>query len=561
MFSACVVIFVVALGVRFLTWQDNRHDIWRVQTAVTDGYKGSARQLLAGDVKTFVSDINHLGHPPGYSLLLAGAFKVVGESNNAIQVMQIVCDAAAVVILFLIALKLVAPLAAIIAAFFAAISPQFAYFSVLLLPDSLSVVPILLAVYFLIRGRERKRMVNFAIAGALIGVSCWFRANALLLAPFLAACSFLFVERGRRLHASAAILAGALVVIAPITIKNAIVFRRFIPLSLGAGQTLLEGIADYDDAERFNIPRTDLGIMRQEAEWYRKPEYAQFLFGPEGIERDRQRVKRGLEVIASHPVWFAGAVARRGVDSTRLDPVSVVREATVSHDFSRIMNPMWSRREMTRLHGDHAMYGNQQTSGVIDVVPGRDYVYLIPVKLVQGRVLVKITDTSQQTVLASAGVDLVEGVTSEDQPIQELTIPFVTGKRSGVRVVFANHAAPNSVVDLGESRLVELGPSSFQWLRYLRMPIGFVQRIFKTAWILPLVVIGLALIVRERPWSTMGIILAVPVYYLTVQSLLHTERRYVYVIHFFFLILVGCAIAKPILLLARRRDRKLQTAD
>ncbi len=562
-FTTGVVIFVIALGVRFLTWQDNRHDISKVQTAVTDGYKESAHQLAAGDFKTFVSDLDHMGHPPGYSILLAAIFKVAGDSNHAIQGVQIVCDAVSVVVLFAIALKLVPTLAAVIAALLAAISPQFAYFSVLLLPDSLSVLPILLAVYFLIRAREEKRLVYFAIAGALIGVSCWLRANALLLAPLLAACSFLFVERGKRFHAAAAILGGAVVVIAPITIKNAIVFHRFIPVSLGAGQTLLEGIADYDDSGRFNIPKTDLGIMRQEAEWYDKPEYAQLLFGPDGVERDRQRVRRGLGVIATHPVWFAGVVARRGIASTRLDPVPVIAsDSPVLRDIDT-GNVVWSTTGWTQIRGDESQYGNQRTGGTIDVITGADYVFRVPIRLEEGRVLVKVTDAGQETVLASSGVDLLEGVPAEAQPVQTLTIPFATGSTANIRLVIANNAASRSVANIGPAELLELGPSSQRplRLRFVRMPLGALQQIFKSAWMLPLVVIGLLLFVRERRWSTLGIILVVPLYYLSVQSLLHTERRYVYVIHFFFLILVGYAIAQLILLLARRRGRKPQTAD
>src|ERR1700754_441158 len=326
---------LLALGVRFLTWQDNRRDIGKVQTSVTEGYKDSARQLANGDFKLFASDINHMGHPPGYPILLAAIFKTVGESDTAIQFVQILLDTVSVVLVFLIALKLLPFAAATICGVLAAISPQFAYFSVVLLPDSLVVPPILLAIWFLIPIRKEPRLARFAIAGALIGLSCWFRANALFLPVFLALLTPLFVARGKRLPAAAALIAGALLMIAPVTIKNAIVFRSFIPLSLGAGQTFLEGIADYDEANRFNIPNTDLGLMRQEAEWYGNPEYAGLLFGRDGIARDRMRIERGLAVVRSHPFWFAGVVARRGVASTRLDPVPVLNpESPVSYYIS-----------------------------------------------------------------------------------------------------------------------------------------------------------------------------------------------------------------------------------
>ena len=554
----CLCIFFVALGVRFLTWQDNRYEIWKVQTSVTEGYKDSARQLAAGDFERFVGDINHMGHPPGYSILLAGIFKVAGESDSAIQIVQMVCDALAALLLFLIALELVPATAAIIAGLFAAISPQFAYFSVVVLPDSLAVTPILAAVYFLIRGRKQQRLLHFAIAGALIGVSCWLRANALLLAPFLALAASLIVDRRMRLRAAAAIVAGAIVVIAPITIKNAIVFKRFIPVSLGAGQTLLEGIADFDESRRFNIPNTDLGIMRQEAEWYAKPEYAQLLFGTDGVERERMRLRRGFAVIQSHPFWFTGVMARRGIDSTRLDPVPVLAsESPVSYDFTRAQDGYTD--DWLRIRGDETNYGTQHAWETISVKTNTDYVYYLPLKLEEGRVLVKVTDAGRSRILSSMGVDLVEGVPAPEQPSRTLAIPFVSSDESQVGLALANYATPNPVVNVGPGKLVELGPSTYQWLRYVRIPIGFVQRIFRTAWMLPLVVLGLVLLLRERQWTKLTLIIMVPAYYLIVQSILHTERRYVYIVHFFFLILAVHG-ATHLLSLARRKGRKHQTA-
>jgi hypothetical protein len=537
----CGLVFLLALSVRLLTWQDNFRDIWKVQTSVVQGYWDSGRQLAAGDFKHFVSDINHFGHPPGYPILLAAIFKTAGDSTTALHIVQIVCDSIAVVLLFLIALELLPATAAIIAAVLAAISPQFAYFSVLLLPDSLVVAPILLAVYLLVRARRDSRLLNFVIAGALIGIACWFRANSFLLPFFLAATAALTSEPGKRMRAASAVIAGALIVIAPITIKNAIVYHRFVPLSLGAGQTLLEGIADYDEAGRFNIPLTDLGLMRQEAEWSGKPEYAQLLFGRDGIERDRMRLARGFAVIRSHPFWFASVMLRRGIASTRLDPVPVLaRESPVSRAISGAgLQPIWEKDSL-------------DATEVINIRPGNDYVFHIPLKLKEGRLLVKITDAEGKKVLASTVIDLVEGVSAEDQPMRQLAIPFVSGNESTVRLAFVSGASQQPVVEVGRTMLFELGPSSQQWLRYVRMPIGFVQQVFKTAWVLPLVVIGLVILVRRREWRTLAIILTVPAYYLIVQSALHTERRYVYVIHYFFLLLAATTLASFVSLILDR---------
>ena len=561
----CLALFLCAFAIRTLTWQDNRLDAWKVQTSVTHRYKESARQLANGDTKTFLTDVPRLGHPPGYPIVLALIFKTAGESDTALQFLQITVDSGAVVVLFLISLELFSLSVSLIACFLAALSPQFAYFSVLLLPDSLIVFPILLAIYLVVASRRRLSWPRLFVAGILIGVSCWLRANALLLPLFVGVAAALTTTRDKRLSAAAAVIVGAILAIAPITIKNAIVFHRFIPLSLGSGQTLLEGLADYDPKGTLNIPNTDLGLSRQEAQWYRRPDYAGQLFGEDGIERDRMRVRRGLKTIAEHPVWFASVVGRRALASTRLDPVPVLQpETPVSHRlddgaakiaWEKNPSELFStgshspRATFTvvengwlRIESDETNYGSQLSSESIGVVRYHDYVFKLPFKLEKQRAVVKITDSSGRNVLASTIVDVSEGLSPHDQPVTQLAIPFVSANNSEVRMSIANAASQRGTMLLGNAQLLDLGPSSLSWLRYVRMPLRLVQRLFTTAWTLPFVVIGIVLLIRRRRFQELALLLVVPAYYLLVQSALHTERRYVYVIHFFFLVLVSVAL-------------------
>ena len=108
----CAIIFFVALGVRLLSWQDNRFEARKVQTSVTEGYKHTGRLIQQAGFKGFfsantpLSDPNHLGHPPGYPVLIAVIFTFFGEADGALQIIQILADSAAAVIIFLIALAL-----------------------------------------------------------------------------------------------------------------------------------------------------------------------------------------------------------------------------------------------------------------------------------------------------------------------------------------------------------------------------------------------------------------------------------------------------------------------
>ncbi len=339
---AFALVFAAAFGVRLLCWRDVRFEAYKVQTAVTENYKQLARLLVQNgpssfyDPRSTTSEPDLLGHPPGYPFVLAALYAVFGESDAAVQIFQAACDALAASLVFLIAAELLTYGVGLLAGALAALAPQFCWNSLMLLPDTLAVLPLLAAVWLLARAREGRPVLKALGAGVLVGLSCWLRANALLLAPFAAVVAVpLVFEKGVRARASAALAAGALLAVAPLTLRNAVVYGRFIPVSLGAGQTLVEGIADYDPGRRFGLPDTDVELQRMEAEETGRPEYALSLFTPDGIERDRQRTRRALAVISSHPFWFAGVMLRRAGSMLRLERTPLSSNAPVNEGLTR----------------------------------------------------------------------------------------------------------------------------------------------------------------------------------------------------------------------------------
>src|SRR3989454_933494 len=97
----------------------------------------------------------------------------LSQADSALRIVQIIGDAASAVVLFFIAAELFPVALAIIAAMLCSFSPHFAYYSLLLAPDSLSILPLLLAVYFIVRAFKKPRLVAMITAGVLIGLSCW----------------------------------------------------------------------------------------------------------------------------------------------------------------------------------------------------------------------------------------------------------------------------------------------------------------------------------------------------------------------------------------------------
>jgi 4-amino-4-deoxy-L-arabinose transferase-like glycosyltransferase len=432
---AFVLVFAAALGVRLLCRRDVRFETWKVQTAVTENYKHLARLLGRNGAASFfdpaseTNDPDLLGHPPGYPAVLALVYRVFGEGDAAAQIFQIVCDSLAAALVFLIAAELLTFGVGVLAGTLVALAPQFCWNSALLLPDTLAVLPVLTALYLLVRAERGHAVLKALGAGVLIGVSCWLRANALLLAPFLILLVPFLFARGGRLRPSLALLGGALLAVAPLTLRNAVVFGHFIPVSLGAGQTLVEGIADYDPERRFGLPDTDMELIRMEAEEQGRPEYASSLFSPDGIERDRRRTARALAVVRAHPIWFACVMLRRAASMLRLE----------------------------------------------------------------------------RTPLASTA-EVAEG-----------------------------------------------------WTRGPRLAVRAAQKLFITAVFLPLYLLGLIVLALARRRRPLAALLAVPLYYLCVQSALHTEYRYVLAVHYSLFIVAAAALHHAVLV-ARRMwsERRLR---
>ncbi|HEX5704176.1 MAG TPA: glycosyltransferase family 39 protein [Pyrinomonadaceae bacterium] len=551
---------------RSLTWHDTRFEVGKVQSSVVGDYQRVAELLRQEGLRGFFSsssslaDLNNLGHPPGYSILIALVRAIFGSSNAAIQFTQIVFDSLAAVLLFLIVFELFSLAPATIAGLFAALSPQLVWNSVLLLPDSLATFPILLAVFLLARSREKPRLTAFVMMGALVGLSCWLRANAMLLTGFIAV-AVLLLHGKKHWRYSLAVIAGTLLIVLPLTIRNAIATRHFIPVSLGAGQTLLEGIADYDTNNRFGIPNTDMGIMKQEAEVHQRPEYYGTLFNPDGVQRERARMKRGAGVIASNPVWFASVMVRRAASMTRLERTRLLSSSpAVTHspdtaNSSRLVDDTTTlmRRcsaespqakftfdpanaESLILLGDASKYGDQFLCERVPLKENTDYLLELSFRIPQGRMRVSVNDT------VSDVLEPLEVKQPAEQPVQTIRLPFASMAASA-RVDFSNEAsnAP-PIVHVDAMNLYELGPARYLWTRYPRLLLHLLQRVFVTAVFLPLALIGVGLTIFRKRTAALIVLAVVPVYYFTVQSAFHTEYRYVLAVNYSLFAFAAVAI-------------------
>ncbi|MFH0962843.1 MAG: glycosyltransferase family 39 protein [Planctomycetota bacterium] len=228
------VIFLLAFFLRVLYVIDNR------AYAFPNYHENGmiARSLLAGQGYAGGA---HLGPPattafmaPAYPLLLAGYFATVGEGNpELLLVLQCLVGALSCVLVFSVARhatrrSAVAALAGILAACSYFLIQTSSWMNVAVYTTFL-----LLAIIRLIQvNRESASIGKDCALGALVGVSALVEPVALSFYPF--ALLYMRLPRrtswGRTFASWACAILCSAVVLAPWSIRNAVVFKRFVPV-------------------------------------------------------------------------------------------------------------------------------------------------------------------------------------------------------------------------------------------------------------------------------------------------------------------------------------------
>lgn len=188
--------------------------------------------------------------PPLYPLMLAVVYTVFKAGPDVGRALGAVLGVLTVLLIYLVALQLWGRTVALVAGGLAAVYPSLAMLNAALLTESPFLAIEVALVLAVLRYRSSRHPGWAALAGVLCGLAALTRSNGLLLA-IPALLGVLGPGRpalGRRaLVGPAVVIVGAVVAIAPWTIRNAMVFHAFVPLTTQTGF----GIAGtYNDEAR-----------------------------------------------------------------------------------------------------------------------------------------------------------------------------------------------------------------------------------------------------------------------------------------------------------------------
>jgi 4-amino-4-deoxy-L-arabinose transferase-like glycosyltransferase len=352
---ALLFILVLALTVRALTANFLRahlNDPGWFPFGIYSAFDRQAQDGLDGRASFFRIDdpsrTDTAVYPPGYPLWLALIYKLSGTRSPAVvQNVQWVLDSLAVFLIVGIGVTAFGWSIGLWAGGITALWPLLATYGAVPLADAPTSWIVLGAAWMLLLAAKRQS-VGWALgAGALVGASCWLRANAMLLVFFWALALLLLVRARwrRRLLPGAGLVLATLIVIAPVVVRNTMAFHEFVPTGLGAGTNLWEGMGETErGAKEFGAAANDNELVEQErAELKVPPDQPFTLYYPDGIQRDRARTRKALAIIARHPFWYAGTVVRRlaGVMKYAGEPSGIYGSAGVNVTSKKSLPPTW----------------------------------------------------------------------------------------------------------------------------------------------------------------------------------------------------------------------------
>src|SRR3954469_5470583 len=232
-YVALGAILTLALALRLAHWWAVRHQPFFAWLAMdSQEYDRWAREIAAGD--WLGSQV--FFQAPLYPYFLALLYALFGRSLDAVYLAQIVFAVAGCWALYRAGRQMAGETAGLGAALLAALYGPFLFYDVQLLKESPAVAVTSFLLWALAAARARPRIVRWLGSGVLLGILALLRENALLLVPFLLPMAW--TREGKTpafLRRSGALVAGLVLVLLPIAIRNEIVGGSFLPTTSQGG--------------------------------------------------------------------------------------------------------------------------------------------------------------------------------------------------------------------------------------------------------------------------------------------------------------------------------------
>lgn len=311
-----------------------------------------ARDILDGRQRLFWIDdparTDLAQYPPAFPALVALIYKVTGTASAyPVQIVLWLLDLILSPLLISgIAFTAFGWRAAVASCFIVALSSLFALYAAYPSADVPATWFVLGGCWLSLLAFRRKSIWLALAAGVVLGIACWLRVNPLYLCVFWAIALFVIVkdEWSLKLKLAAAVSVGTIVVIAPIVIRNYVVFPDFTPTGGTIGVNLWEGLGETSLGQQHGfILGDDKMLAVERARMGRPGDTSIEIQFPDGIRRDKERTRESLAFIRQHPLWYLGVMLGRmwGMLKVAGDPVPYTGVSGINVTSAKCLPERW----------------------------------------------------------------------------------------------------------------------------------------------------------------------------------------------------------------------------
>jgi 4-amino-4-deoxy-L-arabinose transferase-like glycosyltransferase len=244
--AALIAIVLLGLGLRVGEAWDGRAPVYDAAA-----YAAIARNLDQGNGFTVGAGATQPSsdYSPGLPLFVAGVYRVTGGIHERLaRLVLALIGALAVLFTYLIARRL-SPrhgvIAGLVGALVVAIYPATIQYTGMLMTEPPAATLLAGAVLAIFWAADGVAPWRWAVPGLTLGALALVRPEYLAIGALLALLVFLrqrlYDDWRQALLAAAVIVLGIVVVVAPWTVRNAVVLHRFVSVSTGGGQVLYAG--------------------------------------------------------------------------------------------------------------------------------------------------------------------------------------------------------------------------------------------------------------------------------------------------------------------------------
>lgn len=242
--SVLIALLVVLAAKAAVLYQLGHHPLLDPVGELDGSYYRHLGEMVAGGDLALSSPDSFFGQTPPpfflaplYIYFMAFIFKLSNNSVMAVRAVQIVLGTVGVYLLAMSVRRWFGDRAAWIAGALTAFCGLFTFYEILILPAALDVFFTALDLYLIGKAADEGGNRNWALAGAALGVHALNRPH---VAVIIAGLTLIVALRVHWKSAAIALVA-ALVVIAPVTIRNYTVGHRLAFISSNAGINVLMG--------------------------------------------------------------------------------------------------------------------------------------------------------------------------------------------------------------------------------------------------------------------------------------------------------------------------------